>query len=83
MYLRMSIIKVKTFRDFIPLFKVATPLRSPVAPGRKQDSEGPGWRVWLTVIAFFLVNNKILFSSTATTDYDLFTYINEFLLIVL
>lgn len=58
MYLRMSIIKVKTFRDFIPLFKVATPLRSPVDPGRKQDSEGPGWRLWLTVIAFFFFFSK-------------------------
>lgn len=52
MYLRMTIIKVKTLRDFITLFKVATPLRTPVVPGRKQDSEGPVWRMWLTVIAF-------------------------------
>lgn len=30
-YLRMSIIKAKTFRAFIVLFKVLTPKRSPVA----------------------------------------------------
>lgn len=65
----MSTIKAKAFRDFIILLKVAAPLRSPMVPRKKKDDEGPpSEENKIHCDCFFLVNSKILFSSTATTD---------------
>lgn len=64
-YLRMSIIKVKTFMAFIVLFKVPTCLRSPVVSSLEgsRKMKDQVLRVWLLVIVHYFNKSHISFSS--------------------